>query len=471
MPEKIDNKRLQNEEIPQAASEWTFQKYIRSIGHFKWWVIGFSLLGAVTGFLGFKFVLNPMRKTLSATYTYDLAGTYTDSDTIRFIDGTLFNPYDLTSKANLEKVKNNNEKFANIDIDRIAKEGAITITKNVTYYNENDSSSANINYSIQAKAKYFGSDDLGKDFIYDLINLAQGLSTEAINSYQANSSFTENFASMNFERQINQLSAQYESIDNLYLTLENKFGATASGNSNEEKIYELYNKYVSSYYISAVSTFSDVLKGQKDSNKYYNYVIGQEDVAISDIHALSQSYIETIKDNNKNIAIYEERLNDLLNSKAIIDSNVNISAQISQYDNLITNLKLNNKEIDKELNNNGYFENGFGDYVFDALNPDTTIYKLTQKDPSWVQDNLAFAESVKVYKASLEIDRNNISSICQFCFSKYQNKVNIQNSGYVVLSNSINNLIGGAAGLILGFFATSFITAAVYIYKGNKKEA
>ena len=104
------------EEQAEEPARWTFQKYIKSIAHFKWWIIGFTLFGALTGYLGFRFILNPTRKKLTATYTYDLAGTYTDTDTIRFIDGTLFNPYDLTNKDILQKVKDSDDKYKSIDI-------------------------------------------------------------------------------------------------------------------------------------------------------------------------------------------------------------------------------------------------------------------------------------------------------------------------------------------------------------------
>ena len=90
------------EEYKENQHKFTFLKYIKSIARYKWWVIGFSLAGALAGYLGFRFILNPARRTLTATYTYDLAGSYTDNDTIRFIDGTLFNIYDLSSQENLQ---------------------------------------------------------------------------------------------------------------------------------------------------------------------------------------------------------------------------------------------------------------------------------------------------------------------------------------------------------------------------------
>ena len=136
--EKKQEQLVVEEEYIEEPSKWTFLKYIKSIAHFKWWVIGFTLFGALAGFLGFRFILNPITKKLSATYTYNLAGNYIDDDTIRFIDGTLFNPYEVTSKENLENVKASNEKYASVDIDKLVSDNVIRISKSATILNEND---------------------------------------------------------------------------------------------------------------------------------------------------------------------------------------------------------------------------------------------------------------------------------------------------------------------------------------------
>ena len=200
-----------------------------------------------------------------------------------------------------------------------------------------------------------------------------------------------------------------------------------------------------------------------------NYVVGQEEKEIEKIHELCTSYKETIKDNEKTIVIYEDRLTKLLSSTSIIGSNTNVSNQITELNNKITELKLNNLDFDKELNNNGYFLDGSGEYVFDELNTNTTIYKLTQKDPKWVADNATFNESIQDYKAGLINNNKTLTSIYRYCYAQYKNKINIQNGGYVTLSGDINSFIGAAAGLVIGFAISSLITFAVYVYKKESK--
>ena len=291
------------EEVVVPEHRWTFLKYVKSVAHFKWWVIGFSLGGIVAGYLGFRFILNPMQKKLTAVYSYDLAGSYDndDTDTIRFIDGSTFNSYDLTSRENIQKIKDSNDKYTGIDVDKIVNKNAIMVTKNVSYYNENDPNSLNISYTISTKASYFPNDDVGKAFVYDLINLPKNISSEAISNYNAISFFTDNFDSLSFEKQIVQISNQFSSNDQVLVSLSDTFGSTVVGNNQGNKIYEIQNRYLSKYYTNSSQTFIQELDSTKDVNKFVNYTIGEEDTKINEIHNQCGAYIESLKQNEKKI--------------------------------------------------------------------------------------------------------------------------------------------------------------------------
>ena len=463
------------EEQHSEHTQWTFQKYIKSIAHFKWWIIGFSLFGAVAGFLGFKFILNPMNKTLTATYNYNLAGTYTDTDTIRFIDGALFNPYDLSDKENLQKVKDSKEKYAAINIDKLVADGAVIITKNVSYYNENDPDSANINYSINAKASFFPNDDLGKDFLYDLINYARELSTNAIGNYNANSYFTDNFASITFDREIGQLSNQYYLNISVYDDLIEKFGGSVVADSNNRKLYDLQNEYISNYYTSSVQSFIVELQSTLKNKKYVNYKEGQESESIANIRVQCENYIQEIENNKREISVYQESIDKLI--AATSEYRDDIAKEIALLVEKITEINLEINKLEDVLEDNGYFLDKdpssptYGQYVFDENNDNTTIYKLTHLSQEWVDGCKTFKNTISDYKDRLEIDRQKVTSIYQYCFSQYQNKVNIQNGGYVNLNGAISSVVGALIGLGTGFILTSFVTAIIYVYKKDKKES
>ncbi len=451
---------------------WTFLKYVKSIAHFKWWIIGFSVGGLVAGYLGTRLILNPMQKKLGATYSFDLAGSYDsgDTDTISFIDGSTFNSYDLTGRENIQKIKDGDEKYNGVDIDKIVVENAITVTKNVSYYNENDPNSVNVSYSISANTSYFPNDEVGKSFIYDLINLPKSISSAAINNYNAISYFTDNFETLSFDRQISQINDQYNSNNAVLNSLSTTFGSTVVGNSEGNKIYEIQNKYTSKYLTSSTQTFVQELVSVKNVNKFVNYVVGEEDTMISKIHEQSSAYIDTLKQNEKKIAIYETSLNSLLSSASIIGSDTNVSSQIAQLNKDITSLKLENNEYVKLLNNNGYFYNDLtGEYEFDPLNTDTIVYKLTIKDSDWINSCNEFKNRITSYKNSLEQDRQTVTGVYSYCYAQYKNRVNIQNGGYIEVSGSFSNMAGAALGLLAGFAITSLITATIYVYKTKEE--
>ena len=391
------------EKYVETPHRWTFLKYAKGIAHFKWWVIGFTLFGALAGFLGFRFIVNPLKKTLSATYTYNLAGESIDDNTIRFIDGSLFNPYELANKENLQKVKDSNEKYAAINIDKLVSNNAIVISKSATPLNEKDATSnIDINFVLSAKSKFFPNDELGKEYLYDLINLAKGLSTIAISNYQLSSAFSDNFDSITFEKEINQLYSQYNNIDETYASLIDKFGSSAISTSDGLRLYELQNQFVSSYFTSSVQNFCDELRSMLRNKKYVNYTEGEELSAIENIELQCENYIQTIENNNRKIAVYQNSLSNLLSITS--EYRDDIAKEIALLTERITGIKLENDELEDELNKNGYFldENQtsptYGKYILDDTNQDTTIYKLTHLSADWVKGCNDFKTTISNYK-------------------------------------------------------------------------
>lgn len=447
--------------------QWTFLNYLRGIKRYKWWVLGFSVGAALVGYLGFKFVLNPSKKTLKASYTYELAGKYEDTDTLRFVDGSTFSPYDLTSREYVEKVKAENEAYAKVNVDKIVERNGITITKNVTYYNQNDADSAFITYKIEAKTSLFPSEKIGKQFIYDLVNYPKILSTQAIENYETISSFTTNFSSLTYDRQIGQLKEQYESTFKLYNDLALTFTESAIANENGEKIYMLRNTYTSSYITNGVQSFADELSNTLDASLYINYETGKENEKIKEIKEICKTYVETLTNDLKILKIYEDELKTLTDASTIIQNDTNISARITELSKQITELKIEIKDLEKELRKNGYEKNGAGEYV---LNPaaESVIKRLEEArdgDTEWEKSCKAFGAKIEEYRVLLENDRIIAGKAYQYCYRSYQNRVNMLNGGYVVSSGSISNILGAGAGLLGGFVISSLVVAAVYIYR------
>lgn len=62
----------------------TWGSYIHQVNVFKWWILGVTLVGAIAGYAGAKFVLNPRRENITSTLSYSLP---LNNDSSEFIDG------------------------------------------------------------------------------------------------------------------------------------------------------------------------------------------------------------------------------------------------------------------------------------------------------------------------------------------------------------------------------------------------
>ena len=109
-----------NKKENSKQSSWSFKNFFKGVKHFKWWVVGATVLGTICGFVGFKYILNPSTKQLTATYTYNLAGKEETDGSVRLVDGTLFNYNDIVSYNNLKDTRLSNLKlYEKVDIDKI----------------------------------------------------------------------------------------------------------------------------------------------------------------------------------------------------------------------------------------------------------------------------------------------------------------------------------------------------------------
>ena len=321
------------------------------------------------------------------------------------------------------------------------------------------------------RIKKFNSDRNWEQF-HSPANLAKGLSTDAIGRFQVNSSFTNNFATITFDKEINQLVSQYDYIDAIYNSLIGRFGSSAISTTDGLRLYELKNTFESNYYTSSVQTFYDELRSILKNRKYVNYVEGQEQETIENIKTQCENYIQEIENNNRKVAIYQDSLNNL---QAITSEyRDDIAKEIASLTEKITNIRLANDDLEDELNNDGYFLDKdplsptYNKYVLDEDNQDSTIYKLSHLSEEWINGCNTFKTMIIDYKNQLENDCGKTTNAYKYCYSLYQNKINVQNGGYVNVGGGLLDIIGASIGLVAGFVITSLITATIYVYKEEK---
>ena len=465
MSENQNNQQFIIEEEPK--SNWSFLKYFKSIGRYKWWLLGASVFGAIAGYLGFKLILNPAKKTLSATYTYNLAATVDANGSFRFVDGTLYDYQDILSLDSLTEVKNSNDLFKKVNVEKIYQNSSISVEKNVTTYKDTDI--VDVNFKISAKAATFPSDKVGQEFLFQLLQLPKGASEKAIDKYELTSLFTAEYGNLVFDKQISLLKNQYNSVLNSLYTLSNKFGTSVVVDESGEKISQTIQNFNNKYVTGTVNDL-DTLSGALYSKYYVNYTVGEEQKKIDQIEDLCVSYIEDIKQNAKQISILQTALDELLNATTINNSDTNYIARVVDLNTRITDYKLSNAQLERELNLYGYYYNDMTEeYEFNS-SVESAIKHLQDKDQAWVDGVAAFRAKINDYKSELENDTKKASKIYQDLHKEYQNKVVVFDGGYVKLSGGMSSVLGAGIGLIGVFLVASLVTAAVYIYRDEPRE-
>ena len=465
----MEEKKELNPVVQEEEKRLTLNKWVQGIVHYKWWVIGATLTSGVAGALGTQFGLNSITEKLTAGYTYNLA-TITDEDNVeRFVDGTLFNYASVVSKGNMESIKASNEQFNKIDINKIVNNSAISVVRNVDYKTDSSNNvvpeSRTVSYTITAKAKFFPSKEVGKEFIEALILSPKTSSSLAIARYSVTSYVSTNFSELSYSEKVGALQSQQRVIASTYENLEDKFGGYVIGNANGQTLAQISSDF------NSVASKVSVLANAFYANGYVDYVSGQESQRILEIKAEAEANVKALESKQNELDVAKDLLKTMQSATVIstLQSESEYSKELIKLKNQITALSNEIDSMVKDLHWAGYYPNSEGVWEFNDFDEHNACYQLTNLDATWVSKNAAYGEELAAAASSLIVERSKATDSFKYMYDRYNNGVSILNSGYVEVKSSISWVIGFAVGLILGFLVTSFITGEIEV-NGKKKE-
>ena len=464
------------DESGKKTSKWSWEKCGRGIKRHKWWVIGTTIVVGALGLLANEFVLNRQTQKLNARYIYNLATEVDEKTGVeRYIDGSLFNYASVISKANLEDVKNSNDAFAKINVAKIVKDNAINITKEINYqFDENDKpikETRTVEYTITAKAKYFPTKEVGKEFIEAVIASPVASSSKAIKNYSVTSYIDDDFASLTLNQKVRLLKSQYKTIEETFENLEKKFSSSAVGNENGDTINKLFVNFKTKNSTGS-STKVDSLMGALYANSYVDYKEGEEAKIAAQIDALCKSYAQVYSNKQSDLNSLKSSLTALSNTSLIqtvtdgseyLDTIIKLNEQILLLEDEI-------EDVAKVLNYGGYYLNSDGVFVFDNTDTTNAIYHLNHLTPEWVNGCKAFVEDLQATTTSLQADCEKTTAVYRYSYENYQNSVTIQETGSVQVKGGITMFVGLAAGLVLGFAVSTFVVTAIEVYKKEEEK-
>ena len=465
-----ENKKLVKEELPEEQKKFTLNVWTKGLVHYKWWVIGGTLGLGLIGALGTQFGINRVTETLEAEYLYNLA-TMVDEDNVeRYVDGTLFSYADVVSASNLEAVKAKDEAFAKIDVQKIIKNNAISVSRTIDYKVDSDGNaipnSKIVSYTIKAKAKFFPNKEIGKKYVQELVLSPKQASSDAIGRYSV-TSYVSSFESLSFVKKVTVLQDQYKAIANTYEELDDKFGGFVIGNNSNQTLAQIQSDFV------LTNSNIEVLASSFYANSYVDYVIGSEDERIAEIKEEAYATIQTLKNKENELKVAKELLQTMQSATIIssLNSESEYAKELIKLEKQIVSLSNEINKMIKDLNWAGFFLNDEGEYVFDASNTKNACYQLTVKDPTWVAKNEAYANELVAGCTQLENERQEATSVFKFLYSHYNNGASILGTGRVQVKGNVSWVIGLVAGLVLGFALTTFVTGELELNRKKEEKA
>lgn len=403
----------------------------------KWILLGVTLGIFILSIVFSSVILNKKKEYYSVTFSLE----YPESSNYKYPDGTSFNYRKIISYDNLIHTSESNQKFKNIDIDSLYEKNAIQIAELTKTVNGNTVPSGE--YTLAAKAKYFNSRDVAKEFLRDLTNVPIVKVNEIIANMDYDSNLSNYSNSTVYESQIDYLVAQRDFIINGYNNLINYFSsglmvASIKDDNNKTKTLKEYLSEVEIYFDN---NKIDSLKSELDANGYVK----------------DSSYLETIVlrrdllikekgENEKKIEALTLQLRNLVND---VYSGSSLNPSYESFNNQIAELTTTNVELDSQI---------------ELLNK-----YINESGSVSTSDKLAFEAKLDNYYKALVEFTNTYKSVVKSTYKENSN-VDYYYNSVVILEGSVKTLYVAILGLVGGFAVASVIILIMDLPKYKKND-
>lgn len=484
--EENENKRIfvikTEDDKNQDKPKMTWAGYVHQLNVYKFWILGFSLVATIAGYLGMQYIYNANKETLTTNITLGLALA---NDGTTYMDGSSFNYQNFVSTDTIAAVCNledeDGNKMFSLNVSDLIDDYAITITpQQVTV--DGTTTDSKTNYVLTTSVKSFGNEATARTFIRCLINYQIDVANQAVSGYYLSStlpSSEETFTSFTFEDMVNRLSAENKTIQEAYETLVETFGSTIAVDSST-RLSEVQSGYLNNSYTSIINSFSGSLSLNKyinitnsadsieDAISYYENLAEYNKTQIRSLTTKIQSYVQIIENlsgSNSNSSTAVEAIQEIYSS---------LVSSRSEREDLITELEtigyattkddasgtVSFSRIDTNDNYLGHLE----DYE-KLLNGEITSESEEGKAATtWYEGCRSFLTSLTTCYKALLTDYSTANSVSQTLYKK-SNTITVKETNMGTLSGHISNFLGAAIGLVLGFAISSLFFANYGISK------
>ena len=186
----------------------------------------------VLGVFGIHYLYTKPNQIYTGSVTYQFKG----STEGLYPNGTTFDYRTMIEPEQLEAIKNSKEEYANIDIDKMLENNAISVSLLTGQATNENGETVTVdlpNYvSIQCSASYFDNETQAKNFLKDVLDAPNNLANSLYDAIDFESNLTLANVSLTYEDQIDYLILQRDLVIENYEELSSVFGRNAYTDKN-----------------------------------------------------------------------------------------------------------------------------------------------------------------------------------------------------------------------------------------------
>lgn len=419
----------------ERESGVTFRDICRMIGKRIWWVLGISVLIAVAAALIVAFVLNPGSDTYSVAFMIE----YPNGNTT-YPDGTSLRYETIVYAENLQEVKESDEAFADIDIEKMSSdlESGIKIAERTMEGTEPDTIRYTGIYELTCSSAYFSSEEQGEKFMRALANHIIETVEEKFASLDFTSWETVFAGVDSYSSKVSAVRSQYDSLVSRYNSYTGT-GAYASFAALDGKTLTTLRNELTNLLGTRISK----LETELSNNKY----------------VLSEAEENRILENIANLQLdLQKKQQRLENTLAQLDALYNevyggnlTSSQLDTFESFHSAIQTLTAEI--------------SDTKFEIERLYKSIGYTQETDGTWketgsVSKNEAFETELNAVKDALVEQTALCKQALENLYTEFS-YIDFEQSGIVVTGGGMSPVLIAAVGFVLGFIVVGLIFCAV----------
>lgn len=379
----------------------------------------------LVGILFVKFYYNKNKQQYYVNYEYVLPGI----EEGKYIDDSKFNYQMLISPSSLNKVKESNVEFKNINIDKLVDNDGIQVICDITR-NETTNEVTDMKFKLVANVKCFKNGSQANKFIHAVADQPYTKTLLLLDTIKYDALLDSYNISNVYDTKADCLVKQYELLQAQYEDLIEKYGDVAT--SDGKKLSDWYNELIIYFSENNVGGLLPEIREKGYVKDYANY--------IAELQNQKQKF-------TSDIAFNQGKIDSLIGVVNSLNSNIT-TPDMAIYNEIIAELAIENVELQRKLNTvQNQIDNG------ESVD-ETTLKAFEEKMAKY---NTALVKYTNDYKAVLKDVVTNGSYV------SYKNNT-------IKVQGGIRLLIAGPTLLILGCFVGCIVNICLDHKKLSKKE-